>query len=75
MKNEAYILEFGEHLKKLRKSKKYSQQYLADISEVHLKTIQRIERNKLNPTLDMLYSIAQGFNISVSKLLDFPFEE
>ena len=75
MKNEEYIKEFGTHLKKLRKSKKFSQQYLADISEVHLKTIQRIERNKLNPTLDVLYSIAQGFNITVSNLLDFPFND
>lgn len=74
VKNEDCINSFGQHLKKLRKKQNFSQQYLADISDVDKKTIHRIEHGTINPSLDVLCSIAFGLNITLSELLDFKYQ-
>lgn len=54
--------------------KKLSQQNLADLSDVDIRTIQRIEQNLHNPTIDIVYSIAQGLQIDLKVLLDFDYK-
>jgi transcriptional regulator with XRE-family HTH domain len=73
VKNEECLEAFGEHLKLLRKKYKFSQQVLANKADIDKKTIQRIEFNQLNPSLDTLCSIAIGFDISLSELLNFKY--
>lgn len=71
MKNTDEIEAFGLHLRKLREKHNLSQQHIADKADVDKKTIQRIENNKLNPSLDILISISKGLNISLKEMFDF----
>ncbi|MFN8284142.1 MAG: helix-turn-helix transcriptional regulator [Chitinophagales bacterium] len=73
MKNEDCLKSFGEHLRMLREKQNLSQQDLANNADVDKKTIQRIEQNLLNPSLDTLCSISIGLGISLSELLDFKY--
>jgi transcriptional regulator with XRE-family HTH domain len=73
VKNEDCLIAFGNHLKHLRKKHKISQQQLAFDADIDKKTIQRIETNQLNPSLDTLCSIALGLKISLSELLEFKY--
>jgi DNA-binding XRE family transcriptional regulator len=58
-----------DKLKKLRKHSGWSQERLADISGLSLRTIQRIE-NGGNASLESSLAIATAFNISPAELLD-----
>jgi len=58
-----------EKLKKLRKNSGWSQERLAEISGLSLRTIQRIETSG-NASLESQLAIATAFNISPSELLD-----
>lgn len=58
-----------EKLKKLRLNCGWSQERLAGISGLSLRTIQRIENGE-NPSLESQLAIATAFNISPSELLD-----
>lgn len=66
---------FAKKLKSLRQSQGLSQQNLADKSDLDLKTIQRIEYKRLNPSLDTLCSISMGLNIELKELMDFKFKK
>ena len=62
----------GAKIKELRQKKGYTQQELADLSELEYKYIQRIEgKNPPNIGIETLEKIAKVFKISASKLLDF----
>lgn len=69
MKNREDLILFGTHLRKLREERNLSQQQLADMSNVAKITIQRIENAKFSVTLDVLFSISEGIEISISELL------
>lgn len=75
MKNEDCITAFAKHLKTLRKERNLSVQNLADKSDLDLKTVQRIEYQKLNPSLDTLCSLSIGLDIELKDLLDFKFKK
>lgn len=65
-------IEFGKHLKDLRKKKKMTQEELASLADLEYKYIQRLESKKpSSPTLNTLEKIAKAFNVSISKLLNF----
>ena len=44
-------MSFGKHLKKMREGKGMSQEELANLAEVSLPQITRIERGVINPTI------------------------
>lgn len=63
---------FGKHLKDLRKKKKITQEELAYLANLDVKYIQRLEgKRPSSPTLNSLEKLAEAFNISISKLLNF----
>ena len=72
MKNEEVLQAFGQHLRRLREARGWSQQALADVSDVSKPTIYRIETARYSATLDVLASLAQGLEIPLSELLQFP---
>lgn len=51
-------MHFGDIIKKRRKSLRITQNDLAQISGIGLRTLKKIEAGKSNPTLDTLGSIA-----------------
>ena len=67
--------QLGERLKAIRKTKGYSQEALAEESKVSLKTIQRIENAKNDPTGDTIQRISSALNISPDELLDWKIVE
>lgn len=66
------ISTIGKRIKELRTSKKMSQQELADAcaGQVSRTTINVLENKKeINPTISVLYVIADALNVSISELL------
>ena len=72
MKNELVLQAFGQHLRRLREARGWSQQALADVADVSKPTIYRLETARYSVTLDVLASLAQGLEMPLSELLTFP---
>jgi ribosome-binding protein aMBF1 (putative translation factor) len=73
--NEAFIIAFGKHLKKLREHKDLSQRDLADVAKIKFSQIGRIERGEQNTSISTLYALAKALEIPPTKLLAFDFKE
>ena len=70
-KDKKYLILFGKHLKKMREGKGMSQEELANIAEVSLPQITRIERGVINPTICTIKSLAKGLEVSTALLFAF----
>jgi transcriptional regulator with XRE-family HTH domain len=73
-RNPELIKTFGENLRKLRESKKLTQEELAYRCELPLSQIGRIERGVHSPTLSTLYILADGLDEEPKNLLNFRFK-
>jgi transcriptional regulator with XRE-family HTH domain len=63
--NEQNVIKaFGAKVRELRKNRNISMQHLANIAEIELSQIYRIEKGMINPKLTTI--------ISIAKALDFP---
>ena len=62
---------FGEHLRKLREEKKWTQEDLADKAGMHFTYVGQIERGLRNPSLINLEKLAKALKISAGQLLPF----
>lgn len=71
MKNPEDIIKFGTHLRKLREERKISQQQLADMADINLSTVLRIENAKFVAKIDVVISIAKALEIPIGKMFDF----
>jgi transcriptional regulator with XRE-family HTH domain len=60
-------MEFGERLKVLRTSLNCSQKELSEKTGLTLRTIQRIENNKVNPSLHSLKVIGEALKMDLSE--------
>ena len=61
----------AKNLRKLRRTKGFSQEKLARLADVANNTIVKIEAGKnQNPTLDTLNKIAKALEISVDELIN-----
>lgn len=72
MKRPASGIAFGQHVRRLREQRHWSQQELADRADVTKKTVYRIETGQSSPTLDVLVCLAEGLEIPVGELVTFP---
>jgi hypothetical protein len=70
-KDKAYLIEFGKNLKRLREQKGFSQEELANLAEVSLPQITRIERGVINPTICTIKSLAEGLGVEMSSMFIF----
>jgi len=71
VKKPASIVAFGNHLRKLREGRGWSQQELADVADITKKTVYRIETAQTSATLDVLVCLAEGLEMPLRDLLDF----
>jgi transcriptional regulator with XRE-family HTH domain len=69
--DEKGLKAFGIHLKKLRKEKGFTQERLADISNVAESLIQKMEYGSTNATLSTLLALSRGLKVSMKELCDF----
>jgi transcriptional regulator with XRE-family HTH domain len=68
-KNERMKHVLSVNIKKTRRSRKLSQQMLADMSGLHRTYISDLENAKGNPTLGVVIALATCLNVSVFDLL------
>ena len=62
-------ISFGKRLRTLREAKGWKQAELADVLGLDRSYLSDIERGKRNPCLLNLKAIADGFGITLSRLL------
>lgn len=72
MKKPASIKAFGAYLRLLRERRGWSQQELADVADITKKTVYRMETAQTAPPLDVLVCLAEGLEIPLRELVDFP---
>lgn len=63
--------DFGDRLRRIRNSKKLTQEELADRAGMHFTYIGQIERGLRNPSLINLHKLAKALHITAGEL--FPF--
>lgn len=63
-------IKFGIKVKNLRISKGYSQEKLAELSDLDRTYIPGIESGKRNVSIVVVEKIAKAFQISISELMD-----
>jgi transcriptional regulator with XRE-family HTH domain len=69
---EDVLHQFGRRMRVLRKRMKLTQEQLANRAHISLKYVQSLEgKNPQNPSLEVLRDIADGLEMSLSKLLKF----
>lgn len=73
MNNVNLEKRLGAKIAYLRKTKRYSQEKLAEKSDISLVYIGDIERGDANPTLDKLKALANDLEVEVMELFDFSF--
>ncbi len=61
--------DFGLNLKKLRKSRGWTQEEFSKILGVHKDMVSKYENNLKTPSLERIIKIAQIFHISIDSLL------
>ena len=71
VKDYIYIKKFGENLKQVRLSKKFSQETLAFTADIPISQIGRIERGEINTTISTVKVLAEALNVSVKDLFNF----
>lgn len=63
--------KLGEKVRKLRKSKGYTQEDLAAKIKRDVRTVVAIETGKRNSTITTVYNIARTLGVKLSQLFDF----
>jgi transcriptional regulator with XRE-family HTH domain len=61
------ILTFGQKVRSIRKDKKNSMQHLANIAEIEVSQIHRIETGKINAKLATILILAKALDINPSE--------
>ena len=61
---------FAAVLRKHRKEKGFTQEALAEKSDIASKMVSLIERGQRNPSLNVADSIAQGLGVSLSEMIN-----
>lgn len=64
------LMRFGEAVRRLRQSKRISQEEFADLCGLHRTYISDIELGKRNVSLENIEKIAGALGISISRLFE-----
>jgi len=68
IKNDKVIKAFGGRLRDLRVSNHLSQEQLANLADIPLSQVGRIERGEINPTLSTISVLATALKINIADL-------
>ncbi len=63
--------EIGNKIREIRKKKGFSQEELAELSKINLRTVQRIENNETDPRGATLNLICKVLEINIEDILDY----
>ena len=70
---ESLVPNFAMKVKIERIKRNWSQEELAEYSELHRTTISAIERKKMIPTIDTVTRLCNAFNIEIADIFKFNF--
>ena len=70
-RQQEYVKAFGQHMRKLRIAKGFSQQDIAFATDLEISQISRIERGVINTSIWQVSQIAEAINIEPSKFFEF----
>lgn len=71
LRTDDKILEsLGAIIKDIRKKRKMSQQGLADTAQIHRNYVISLEKGRQNPSLLVLYSIANALRVKPTKIIN-----
>jgi transcriptional regulator with XRE-family HTH domain len=62
---------FGKRIQEIRKARGLSQEGLAERAGISPQYVSNIERGKENPTLDMLFSLADALKVGLTEMCDY----
>ena len=69
LKNQdKFLISFGKNLKKIRMSKGFTQEQLANEADISISQIQRIEYGEINTTIASSKAIADALEIDIHEL-------
>ncbi len=71
MDSKKLLKILGENIRTIRKTKKISQERLAELSGLHPTYISDIERGKVNASIYTFYMITQALDFPFSELVSF----
>ncbi|MGO2474219.1 MAG: helix-turn-helix domain-containing protein [Vibrio litoralis] len=67
---EGKIVALGENLKRLRRDKNLTQGELAELSNIRVGQISKIERNEVDPKLSTIYGLINALECTPNSLLN-----
>jgi transcriptional regulator with XRE-family HTH domain len=73
--NKPYVKALGRRIIELRQAKELSQETLANLADIPVNQVGRIERGEINTTVSTVYAIAKALKLNAVDLFDFPFKE
>ncbi|MEP5602196.1 MAG: helix-turn-helix transcriptional regulator [Algibacter sp.] len=71
IKNSEFLIQFGNNLKRTRKSKGFTQAELANDLGIEISQISRIERGIINTSVSTIYEISQALKVDITDLFNF----
>lgn len=69
MENKTHMVNLGKFISERRKAKGYTQQEVADVMNIAVKTVSYIESGRNYPTLKNLFKLAEVLDISIDKFV------
>ena len=66
-----FLIAFGKNLRKIRKSKGFTQEELANELDVEISQISRIERGVINTSISNVNQISKALHMPVFELFKF----
>ena len=71
LENKEFLLLFGKNLRRLRKSKGFTQEELAFSICIEISQISRIERGIINTSIGTVYQISNALKINLEEFFNF----
>lgn len=69
MDKDTVIKEFSSNIRAERARKNYSQEYLAEMADISTEYLNKIEREKYNPSITVAVNLAIALGINLETLL------
>jgi transcriptional regulator with XRE-family HTH domain len=69
MAEKKLLHALGERIRELRKERELSQEKLAELADIHVNHLRRIELGQANPTYLVLWRLARAVDIPLQRLL------
>ena len=70
-RHSEFIAALGKSIRNIRKQKGLSQQKLADLCDLELSQINRIELGRINTSVSQVATICEALNIHPKEVFDF----